>query len=538
MLAKDAQIGMLVVANADKGQFKKGDKFYVKDIEPGAINDPDRILTLEPHPDNKRIAFPCRWFAWRVDPLIQDEWIVNDGTYIPRAGDVVRFRDMVNAAKDVRNQHPWWVVGMDRFSGKEVVIEAISHADRMIFQIEGGEGYSFGAQWVEAYKRAGAVAAAPIRFEKGDWVKVTKQHVDGKLKYLVEVDATIGQVFKVKAFDERTNTYLLDNGYSYLVQSLTKATDEEVKAKKAKKPSLSAVIAKARKELIPQVIPSCCNFVVFTQNNDGTIETHDETAAPCHAALDKSYLAGHKRVGVDYRVVGVLDLLHDYTKQIDKKYHGAYKKYVDWMVNHSPWSIAYQRKSVKNILDNGVLLDVTKPAVVVGGACISLRFMKEFCQYLPLYERLLKAGIERDAAYLTAYSFDAVARKKNEFTIGTMYGGHQVLCATMRAGGVLSLMANGFDEKTLEIKSYAVAPTYRGIQENISNTKDVLGIKDSWSQYVLKTVPFKVEKAGWAEVRKCTWDDVLAFGKHVQEQIHKARELKANAIINEQKAAA
>lgn len=546
MKHEDVQIGMVVALNQNKGRFLVGDKFIVKDIDQF-----EELLELEVHPDNERNNGIRHyfWFAHRVDPVVQEDvWIVNNGDYIPREGDVVMFNEMKDAA--LRRLDPMWMLGMDRHAGKEANI--VRHHDdwgwEKRFRIREDDGvYWYTAEWVVKYKRVGAVApvevpAPVIQFKKGDWVKVEKQHVEGKLKWLQDVQDTVGKVYKVKSFDERTKTYLLDNGFSYLVQSLTKATDEEVKAKKAKKKSLRAVIAEARKKFIPKVgTEGVCNFIMFTKANDGEIKVHDETNAPCHAALDLSYEDGGKRVGKDYRIVGVLDLLHDYADEdegIEKKHRSTYYKFVDWMVNHSPWSIAYEKKSVKNVLENGVLLDVTKPAIVVGGACISLRFMKEFPQYLPTYQRLLKAGISRDAAYLACYSFDTT-KKANEFTLGTMYGGHQVLFSGMKAGGVLSFFANGFDEGTLKLKPYAEAPNYRGIQQNLSDTKDVLGLGGTqWATFVKENVKFEEKKEGWAVTKVCKWKDVLAFGKLVEEHINKARELKANAIINEQQAAA
>lgn len=540
---KDAQIGMIVVLNQPRGRFVKGDKFEIV-----GLNDFDGLLVLKPHADNLRgwNDGTLNWFPERVDPVVQEpKWIENEGGYLPQVGDRIVFRDMVYAPDAIRNMHPWWLGGMDKFSGKEAEVESISEFDRKVFTVKDGNGYNFNQNWVAKYQRAGAVgkAAEPavvIQFKKGDYVKIVKQHVEGKLKWLDAVDDTIGDICKVKSFDERTSTYLLDNGYSYLVQSLTKATDEEVKAKKAKKQSLRTIIAKARKEFIPQVNDhGVCNFITFTRNNNGEIKVNDEIGAPCHAALDVSYEEGNKRVGKDFKVVGVLDLLQDYEEGIDKKYHRAYFKFVDWAVNHSPWSIAYEKKSVKNIIENGVLLDVSKPAIVIGGACINLRFMKEFNQYLPTFEKLLKAGVSPAAAYLAAYSFDVNGRKKDSYTLGTMYGGHQVLYAGMKAGGVLSFMANGFDEATLKQKPYAEAPNYRGIQENISKTKDRLGIATPWNQFVKNNVKFAEEKQGWTTVLTCKLEDVLAFGKLVDEHINKARDAQGEAaIINPEQAAA
>lgn len=537
MRIQDAVVDMVVALNQDKGRFKVGDKFIVKNVDPR-----EELLEVHVHPENLRAGAVGRyyWFAHRLDPVVQEpQWIENNGQYEPKAGDRIVFMDMVTAPNWLRSYPPAWVAGMDQFSGKEC---EVSHVEGWgNFTIKDGEGYSFSPKWVAKYLRAGEVAAevVPIQFKKGDYVKIVKQHVEGKLKWLEAVDNTIGNVYRVKSYDERTKTYLLDNGYSYLVQSLTKATEEEVKAKKAKKQSLRTIIAKARKEFIPQVNHhGVCNFLTFVKFNNGEIKVRDEIGAPCHAALDVSYEEGRQRVGKDFKIVGVLDLLHDYEEEVDKKYHRAYFKFVDWAVNHSPWSIAYEKKSVKNIIENGVLLDVSKPAIVIGGACINLRFMKEFNQYLPTFDKLLKAGVSPDAAYLAAYSFDTTA-EKDSYTLGTMYGGHQVFSSAMLAGGVMSFMANGFDEKTLKHPPYSEAPNYRGIQENISKTKDVLGINKRWDAYVKDNVKFVVEKAGWAQVLKCKWEDVLEFGKLVDEQINKARAAQGEAaIINQKKAAA
>lgn len=362
---------------------------------------------------------------------------------------------------------------------------------------------------------------AIIQLKVGDFVKVVKKHATAKCAWIADMDATIGKVFKIERLNAWLgNAYELSNGFSYLAESLELAKEEDIKVakKKATQPSLRDLIAQSRKKDIEDV-GGVSSYVVFVKDKKtGEIKLNKHLQGVCHARLSLYYPRG----GEGVEAVAVIDYQQAHEKQAlaaGKQYKASYRKFVDYIVNRSPWSVAFQGKTVKNVLENGVLMNVEAPSGAVAGACQALRYLSEFNAQNAVWKLMMDNGIQEDAAFLTTYAFIAEA---DGYTKHPMGGGHQPINGEIAAGSLISFFANGYSEKFLKSTPYREQTSYR-VHEHVAAVKDVLKMPESYYDFVLNSTEWTDVKENWAVVKKATEEQVLAFAKRLEQLINKAR---------------
>jgi hypothetical protein len=373
-------------------------------------------------------------------------------------------------------------------------------------------------------KRGNGAEAKPaiIQLKIGDLVKVVKAFKSSpKLHWNELMEDTIGKVYKIHSYDDWAKAYQLSNGWMYLAESLELAKEEDIKVakKKTAQPSLRDLIAQSRKEDIKGV-GGVSSYVVFLKDKKtGEITMNKHLKDVCHARL-AVYYAGREDVK---EAVAVIDYQQAHEKQAlaaGKQYKATYRKFVDYIVNRSPWAVAFQGKTVKNVLENGVLMNVEAPSGAVAGACQALRYLSEFKAQNAVWKLMMDNGIQEDAAFLTTYAF--IAEKDGNYTKHPMGGGHQPINGEITAGSLISFFANGYDEKFLKSEPYRTKTSYR-VHEHVEAVKDVLKMPETYNDFVLNATEWTDVKDGWAVVKKATEEQVLAFAKRLEQLINKAR---------------
>jgi hypothetical protein len=503
--------------------------------------------------------------------------------YVPKVGDRVR---LINGRGLPRNPNAGWVQQFDRRVGLDFVVSDVV-VDKKYVHFENDNGaWAYAFEWLEPVEAAPArpfavgdivadkrfpggnqykvlrllederiAVSSHLDFERelgvwpenifalvrrgngaeakpaiiqlkiGDFVKVVKKHATAKCSWVADMDATIGKIFKI----ERLNAWLgnafeLSNGFSYLAESLELAKEEDIKVakKKAAQPSLRDLIAQSRKEDIKGV-GGVSSYVVFLKDKKtGEITLNKHLKDVCHARLALYYPRGAEGV----EAVAVIDYQQAHEKQAlsaGKQYKATYRKFVDYIVNRSPWAVAFQGKTVKNVLENGVLMNVEAPSGAVAGACQALRYLSEFKAQNAVWKLMMDNGIQEDAAFLTTYAF--IAEKDGNYTQHPMGGGHQPINGEITAGSLISFFANGYDEKFLKSEPYRTKTSYR-VHEHVEAVKDVLKMPETYNDFVLNATEWTDVKDGWAVVKKATEEQVLTFAKRLEQLINKAREAK------------
>ena len=233
--------------------------------------------------------------------------------------------------------------------------------------------------------------------------------------------------------------------------------------KKEPKMNLKAMIAKARKEYRPKVKgenygEGVASYVVFPVV-DGEIKEVENINDVCHARLECSRWYDEQGTGHDVQeIAAVLDFCHDYEHVLPEKDWAACKKYINYIIQSSPWSIAFHKKGLKNVLANGILYDVSRPAGVVAGAAIALRQGKEHRHILPVFNKLHRK-FGGAVAFLAGY---AIGVKENgEYMFNPIDGGHTPLSGQIKADVMFKFFANGFPAESLEKEPYSKNTQYR-----------------------------------------------------------------------------
>lgn len=355
-------------------------------------------------------------------------------------------------------------------------------------------------------------------FEVGMKVYVKGKGNEGVApRWLPEQDKAIG---KKKTVREVHKTFLvLSDGLAYQFVSCEKWNEEKHGVKKAK--SLRAIIAQARKKAKPAGL---CSFTII---QPGTPKSPDPKinslmGQPCHAALNdvrialkdgstKGALAAIEHIGYKQKIFG---------KKEDKQ---AFVKYVDYIVNRSPWRSAFHPKQGRNVIKTGADINVDVSANVVAGGCIALRMSHEF-QLAPNFGHFKKLGYDDHVAFLLAWSF---VPAKEGYYIGSMTSGHSAIGGTdIGAGALLSFFRNGYNEEEVKPKSPWGAGVNRyKVIDPVANTKvDKKLSKEvqeafSWRALVTKKCPTKAIGKGWDVKNVVPNEDVTAFAEFIKKEL-------------------
>lgn len=133
------------------------------------------------------------------------------------------------------------------------------------------------------------------------------------------------------------------------------------------------------------------------------------------------------------------------------KHKEAFKNFIDYIINHSPWKKFYIPKPIDAVLEDGIELDVSKPNSQVVAAAIALRIPHEYSARLEQYQMALDMGFSETVAFLV---FQFTRINKDNLECYLHGGGHNVISADASNEALLSLFTNGYPQCTEE--PYAV----------------------------------------------------------------------------------
>lgn len=124
-----------------------------------------------------------------------------------------------------------------------------------------------------------------------------------------------------------------------------------------------------------------------------------DTVDYCHAAL--------RRLPARYDPVAVLNQVQDLRSGED-----VAKRFYEWLFNYSPFRNTFQTKSVKRVLDRGVMVaDAEAPANMMMGGLMSARLAWEdyggngnyrLCM---MWDRLVQLGVHPHAAFIVVHRY-------------------------------------------------------------------------------------------------------------------------------------
>jgi len=127
----------------------------------------------------------------------------------------------------------------------------------------------------------------------------------------------------------------------------------------------------------------------FVMTKSGGFNRRDD--GPCHAQL-------RAPVGKAYRAC-------TFVSNRRRDYVGDEKalKFLDYLINRSPYAMAFITKDANEALERGMELNVDAPYEVFGAAAIMTRMLWENYSQLEMWLKLLKEGVSEDMALVGAH---------------------------------------------------------------------------------------------------------------------------------------
>jgi hypothetical protein len=124
-----------------------------------------------------------------------------------------------------------------------------------------------------------------------------------------------------------------------------------------------------------------------------------------------------------------------------------YRKYLNYIINESPWRSIFHSFGVNDALNNGLMVNIDKPAYQVLAACIALREGNEFSGKLKLFSELLVAGYSGHTAFIIS---NAIVGKLDAPRNTGISNWHHVLAEDLDAEELFRFMNNGYADKKEE----------------------------------------------------------------------------------------
>lgn len=390
------------------------------------------------------------------------------------------------------------------FVGHEGVITEIN-AQCTGCKIEGKTDYWWSFGWI----RHVAHFEEQEKYEVGQYIFVERAG-DPALapKWVPEMEKFIGKKVKIT---EIKNGHVKARGFFF--QAGTYCKYDPKKHDKPKADNLREFIAKYRK----LQARGLCAFTKLVMNDKGEITPDVRNSAPCHAAL--SY-------GNYGKVVCVIDHIKYHLDSFNtKKDKSEYRAYVRYIMDKSPWSIAYVNGG-KAALENDAIINVDRHADVVAAACIALRMGSEFKWITKAFAHFRKKMSE-DAAFLLAFTFGQA--KGNQYQIQAMGGGHQVLAADILTTGLLTLFKEGYSKDRAEpeeqnkYKNQQIYSVHNPISRLNTKDEEILKVCNGklWRTFVQDMCQKKEIGKGWDKAVFYTEESIIEFGQLIDNLIGK-----------------
>lgn len=202
--------------------------------------------------------------------------------------------------------------------------------------------------------------------------------------------------------------------------------------------------------------------------NEGVGEDHPHVASYALRGLDENGVIADK-LCVAYICHARLTTPHEWEKVTEvalhvknyfKKDHftdeqaDAYKEYISWVLNDSPWAMAFKTKHVWVATRYGIEMDVSVAHNIVAAAAIALRLGSEYVNFSLNWKLFKKEGLTPNQAFLLA-SFTNVNSyvPALKLTLNTHMGGHHVVSSSQGFKHLVKFLEKGYSEEAKKGKT-------------------------------------------------------------------------------------
>ncbi len=176
-----------------------------------------------------------------------------------------------------------------------------------------------------------------------------------------------------------------------------------------------------------------CNYSIEFDNG----KIRHQAPDACHARLCWSDY--YREDSGAKAIVNIALNITPHYKELTKENKEIYPKFVNYMLNESPWAFCFVTKDVKEALEVGILMDVNQNVSHIVGAAMSLRLATEFPATLKPFGDALDKGYSGNVAHLIS---------------GHLMGGkvtnwptHSALISSLNKGAIIKFFKTGYPNK-------------------------------------------------------------------------------------------
>lgn len=246
---------------------------------------------------------------------------------------------------------------------------------------------------------------------------------------------------------------------------------------------------------------SCCHFAKEFEGGRRVFYV----TAPCHANLR----------GAPKVITLVDDIGSHYNRHHNKEW---YIKFVNYMLNESPWKDQFLTKNAEEAIEHGVYYDVHKGYNRVGCSAVALRQGSEYPNRIDTFKFFCEKGFSNNVSWCLSQ----LVEKDYKWRLSMIHGAHDVFINYMSKEKFFKFFKEGFFnmERCSYFEADNLAYTFAGaiapgdVQDQYLNNR--LHKNETITEFVAKQIPCKVEGNGWNQQVVIKEEDVIAFANLVK----------------------
>ena len=190
-----------------------------------------------------------------------------------------------------------------------------------------------------------------------------------------------------------------------------------------------------------------CNYSIEFDNG----KIRHQAPYACHARL--RWMGRYDDVDLGDRIVNIALNINAHHKKMDDKTRKQHERFIQYMLNDSPWAFCFVTKDVKEALEVGILMDVNQNVSHIVGAAMSLRLATEWSAVLTPFCDVLNKGYSGNVAFLC--SGHLMGGKV------TTWPGHASLTSTLGTKAVTKFFKEGYAKKLRPIAQDKTQTSYQ-----------------------------------------------------------------------------
>lgn len=157
------------------------------------------------------------------------------------------------------------------------------------------------------------------------------------------------------------------------------------------------------------------------------------STGPCHGFIRN---AGSERSVAIVTHINRLSASNDKFRERAEKTQDLHVTFYDWVFNRSPWAFCFTTKdAAQAVEERACVVRVDVPANMLQGALITTRNMWEHSPNIQLWDKLVKAGIEENKAFVMSMAVSPVDNGREVFLRG-LDTDHLAICSDIRMDGL------------------------------------------------------------------------------------------------------